>query len=60
MIFISINKKNTMNEKIKNLLDSIMIILVTILLCQILIYGQINRNIDKIINEKYKTEYVKR
>lgn len=47
-----------MNEKIKNLLDSIMIILVTILLCQILIYGQINRNIEKIINEKYKTEYV--
>lgn len=49
-----------MENKIDKFFDYMLIVLITIALTQIVIYGQINRNIEKIINEKNKTEYVKR
>lgn len=49
-----------MENKIDKFFDYLLIILVTIALSQIVIYGLMNKNIDKIMNEKNKTEYVKR
>lgn len=45
-----------MNNKIDKFFDYLFVILITIAINQMIIYGQINRSIEKIINDKNKIE----
>lgn len=45
-----------MNNKIDKFFDYLFVILITIAINQMIIYGQINRRIEKIINDKNKIE----
>lgn len=45
-----------MNNKIDKFFDYLFVILITTAINQMIIYGQINRRIEKIINDKNKIE----